>query len=122
MPYPEDHPKRGEIYRIDLDLTVGSEQSGERPALVISADNRNRQLNTVVIAAITSKIRDPASIIAPFLPAGQPLELDSAVLTFQIRTIDKDRLQYYLGQLTGEQMISVSRGLALSFGLVAFVR
>ena len=122
MPYPEDQPKRGEVYRINLDLTVGSEQSGQRPALVISPDIVNRQLNTVVIAAITSQIRDRPSVVAPLLPAGQPLALESAVLTFQIRTVDKQRLQEYLGQLTDAQMASVDRGLAVSFGLVAYVR
>lgn len=122
MPYPEDQPKRGEVYRITLDLTVGSEQSGQRPALVISPDIGNRQLNTVVIAAITSQIRDRASVVAPLLPAGHPLALESAVLTFQIRTVDKQRLQEYLGQLTDAQMALVNRGLAVSFGLVAYVR
>ena len=117
MAYPSDDPSRGEIYWIDLDLTKGSEQSGNRPALIISPDFRNRQLKTVVIAAITTAIHDPLSPVAPVLPAGAPLEKESAVLTFQVRTVDKSRLGGYLGRLTFQQMRAVNTGLALSFGL-----
>lgn len=117
MPYPADSPMRGEVYWVNLDPVVGSEQAGDRPAVVISPNTRNRAMNTLVVAAITTKIRDRTSVIAPLMAAGSPLPTESAVLTFQIRTIDKLRIRRFAGTLSREQMISVARGLRASFGI-----
>jgi mRNA-degrading endonuclease toxin of MazEF toxin-antitoxin module len=72
----------------------------------------------IVVAAITSQIRNRNSPVAPILPAGSPLPSESAVLTFQVRTLDyRRRLRRYAGALTSAQMTAVTRGLARSFGL-----
>ena len=49
--------KRGDIYYADLNPVVGSEQGGTRPVLVISNDIGNKHSPTVIIAAITSRVR-----------------------------------------------------------------
>jgi mRNA interferase MazF len=105
------------VYWVDLDPVIGSEQGGRRPAVVISPDAINRIFPVVVVAAITSQIKDRNSPVAPLLPAGQPLPKESAVLTFQVRTLDRRRLDSLAGTLTPERMDAVARGLALSFGL-----
>jgi mRNA interferase MazF len=110
-------PRRGDVYWVNLDPVVGSEQGGLRPALVISPDAVNRVFPVVVVAPITSQIKDRNSPIAPLLPAGQPLPKESAVLTFQVRTLDRGRLRGLAGTLTPDQMSAVERGLAISLGL-----
>jgi mRNA interferase MazF len=122
MPYPTTEPRRGEVYYADLEPVVGSEQGGRRPILVISLDRDIPQLPTIVTAAITTTIRTRTNPLSPILPAGQPLREESAVLTFQIRTLDKSRLETFEGALTPLQMQLVNQGLAISFGLVNFVR
>jgi mRNA interferase MazF len=117
VPFPPDAPRRGEVYWVTLDPVIGSEQAGRRPAVVISPDPINARLPTVVVAAITSNVVRRNSPVAPILPPGQPLPLESAVLTFQIRTIDRQRLQQFAGLLTPPQVQAVNYGLALSFGL-----
>lgn len=119
MPYPPDVPRRGEVYFANLDPVEGSEQGGDRPVVVVSLDSANRGLPVVVVAAITRTIRNRTSVVAPILPPGSPLPDESAVLTFQIRTLDyRRRLRRYVGALTPQQMAAVSRGLAASFGLL----
>lgn len=86
--------KRGEVYWVNLDPTVGTEIRKTRPALIISPDDMNTALPRVIIAPLTSK--------------GQPLgcrpELTfdgkkARILLDQIRTIDKQRLAGKLGEI-----------------------
>ena len=105
----------------NLNPVVGSEQGGRRPVLVISLDRDIARLPTIVTAAISTKIRDRNNPLAPILPQGQPLPQESAVFTFQLRTLDKTRLESLLGYVTAAQLLSIERGLALSFGLVQFL-
>ena len=86
--------KRGEVYWVNLDPTVGTEIRKTRPALIISPDDMNAALPRVIIAPLTSH--------------GQPLgcrpELmfdgkQARILLDQIRTIDKQRLAGKLGEI-----------------------
>lgn len=119
MPHPADTPERGEIYWVDLSDSRGSEQRGERPALVISPSLVNEKFNTVVVAAISTSVRSRTNPIAPFLPAGQPLPEDSCVMAWQIRTLDNSRLRDYAGSLNAQQLARVNTALRGVFGLRA---
>ena len=86
--------KRGEVYWVNLDPTIGTEIPKTRPALIISPDDMNAALPRVIIAPLTSH--------------GQPLgcrpELmfdgkQARILLDQIRTIDKLRLAGKLGEI-----------------------
>ena len=117
MPYPGTVPKPGEVYWVTFDPVVGSEQAGRRPALVISPEIVQASLPVVVVVAITSTIASRENPLTPILPAGHPLPNESAVLTFQVRTLDQVRLGGCAGSLTSEQMAAVRRGLARVFEL-----
>lgn len=82
------HPvRRGEVYWVNLDPTVGSEIRKTRPALVVSPDDMNRHLPRVIVAPITSKGQPLAC--RPEIP----LEGRHArILLDQLRTVDKRRL------------------------------
>src|SRR6516225_7914285 len=88
-------PSRGEIWLTDLGTGRGHEQSGQRPALVVSDDAFNSGLaGLVMVVPLTSKVTKsrniPAHIaIAPFEGG---VKIASALLCDQLRTISKDRL------------------------------
>jgi mRNA interferase MazF len=85
-----------------LDPTRGSEQAGRRPVLVISREQINQLLPVVNIIPLTSRKSD-ARVIYPnevLIPAGTAgLRMDSIALCYQIRTLDKSRLEQDLGEL-----------------------
>jgi mRNA interferase MazF len=122
VPYPDDEPKRGEVYFAVLDPVVGSEQAGTRPVLVISLDHDIPKMAVVVTAAITRTLPSAPHPRVPVLPQDHPLPSESAVLTNQIRTLSKLRLRNYVGVVESHDMVRVDQGLALSFGLVSHYR
>ena len=96
---------RGEIYFADLESGVGSEQMGYRPVLIIQNDTGNKHSPTVIIASLTSEIEGKVKLPTHyFLKAGNGLERDSFVLLEQIRTVDKRRLDGFIGKLNEKQM------------------
>lgn len=110
--------KRGDIYYAELNPVIGSEQGGTRPVLIISNDIGNRHSPTVIVAAITSKTQSKAKL--PTHASAREyegLERNSIVLLEQIRTIDKQRLERYVGAMPTEIMARVDKALAISIDL-----
>lgn len=107
--------KRGEIYMADLDPVIGSEQGGIRPVLIVQNDQGNRHGTTVIVAALTAKLKKPGQPTHVAIMRGQGgLKKDSLVLTEQVRTIEKTRLQRRLGEAPPEVMQRVSEALRIS--------
>ena len=91
---------RGDMYYADLGRGIGSEQEGYRPVLIIQNDTGNKHSPTVIVAAISSKVDAKAKLPTHYLlKAENGLELPSLVLMEQLRTIDKRRLETYIGHL-----------------------
>ena len=91
---------RGQLYYADLSKGVGSEQEGYRPVLIIQNDVGNKYSPTVIVAAVTSKVG-----VKPKLPTHYFIEANtvgltapSIVLLEQLRTLDKRRLERYIGR------------------------
>lgn len=105
--------RRGEIYHADLNPVYGSEQGGYRPVLIIQNNRGNKHSPTVIIAAITSR---PKTKLPTHVPINEiiGLEKESFVLLEQIRTLDKGRLDDYIGRLNREQMLKVDKALRTS--------
>ena len=84
--------RRGEIYWVNLDPTIGSEIKKTRPALVVSNDQNNQFAETVTILPVTSQ----AHSVYPFEVAVKKgmggLKEDGKIKANQIRTVDKQRL------------------------------
>jgi mRNA interferase MazF len=87
--------KRGEIWLVNLDPTVGSEIQKTRPCVVISPPEMHDHLRTVMIAPMTT-----GSHPAPFRIAIRHGGKDGLILLDQIRTVDKTRLMKRSGTLT----------------------
>ena len=79
--------KRGEVYWVNLDPTIGTEIRKTRPALIISPDDMNAVLPRVIVAPLTSK-GQPLGCRPEVEFKGKP----SRILLDQIRTVDKQRL------------------------------
>lgn len=101
---------RFEVYLVNLDPTVGHEIKKTRPALVISPDEMNRHIRTVIIAPMTSKGRS--------YPTRVPLIFDGKsgeIVLDQIRTVDQCRLIKLLGKVGPATQKSVLAGLLTMF-------
>ena len=99
--------KRGDMYYADLSPVVGSEQGGVRPVLVIQNNTGNKYSPTIVVAAITSVISKTKLPTHYSIPAVNGLETESLVLLEQIRTIDRKRLDEYIGTLNDTYILSL---------------
>ncbi len=109
--------RRGEVYWFDFDATVGSEQRGHRPAVIVSNNVQNERAPIVIVAAITTSAPSRPFPFIVELPAGQPLQQRSFVLCHQLRTIAKQRLGSYAGVLTRPQILQLESALRISLDL-----
>lgn len=110
--------RRGDMFYADLTPSVGSEQDGTRPILIIQNDTGNKHSKTVIAAIITSKTKSKAKLPTHcIIKSQQGLGRDSLVLLEQIRTIDKSRLKEYIGTLDAQAMSAIDKALAVSVGL-----
>jgi len=86
--------KRGEVYWVNIDPTVGTEIRKTRPALVISPDDMNAALPRVIVAPLTSKGQS-LGCRPEVVFQGRP----ARILLDQLRSIDKRRLAGKLGEI-----------------------
>lgn len=110
--------RRGDIFYADLRPTVGAEQAGVRPVLVVQNDVANRLSPTVVVCALTSQLKRPelpTHVLVPDLDPAAP----SVLLVEQMRTLDKRRLLRRIGRASAAVMQAVDRALEHSLGLGA---
>ena len=95
------------LFFASLEPTQGSEQAGRRPVLVISRERINQRLPVVNVIPLTSR-KSAARVIYPnevLLPTGVVgLPVDSIALCYQIRTLDKSRLEEERGELVDAKL------------------
>jgi mRNA interferase MazF len=101
---------RFDVYLINLDPTIGSEIQKTRPCVVISPDEMNRHIHTVIVAPLTTAGKEyPTRIPCEFMKKKGYIVLD------QVRTIDKERLIKNLGSLDPETQLKVNSVLQRLF-------
>jgi mRNA interferase MazF len=112
-----NHPRRGEIWLVNFDPTIGAEIRKTRPALIIQNDIGNQASPITIVAAITSTLKKPY----PFqvrLPAGEGgLNADSVVTLNHLRSIDRQRLVHRLGTVSKTILHEVDRALVISLDI-----
>jgi mRNA interferase MazF len=91
--------KRGEIWLVNLDPTIGSEIKKSRPCVVVSPAELNDHLRTVIVAPMTSK-----GFAAPFRVPVTHAGTKGQILLDQIRTVDKVRLARRLGAVSAKTL------------------
>jgi mRNA interferase MazF len=107
---------RGNIYWADLDPTLGNEQAGRRPILVLSDDVFNERSGTVIAVALTSQPQKAGFPLTLEL-SDQSLPKKSWVKISQIRTLSTRRLGKKLGKASHEEIAAVVDGLNEIIGL-----
>lgn len=109
---------RGEIYLVDLSNTVGSEQNGVRPAVVVQNEQGNLHSPTTIICPLTSKDKTPIATHVTLTPQDADVLKPSTTLCEQVRVIDKARLKRKLGEIKNRAKIEeINRKLMLSIGI-----
>ena len=101
---------RFDVFLINLDPTIGSKIQKTRPCLVISPNEINHHIATVIVAPMTTKGQPyPTRVTCQFQGQNGQIVLD------QIRTVDKTRLVKLLGQISAEEQKTVLDILAEMF-------
>ncbi|MBS3095960.1 type II toxin-antitoxin system PemK/MazF family toxin [Candidatus Woesearchaeota archaeon] len=111
--------KRGDIWLVNLEPTIGHEIRKSRPAVIIQNDLGNKYSPITIVAPITSQNIErtyPIEVVLDKKSSG--LEKISKVLLNQIRAIDKRRLIKKLGKIDYETMMNVDYSIKISLGLV----
>lgn len=101
-------PDAGDLIWVDLSPTAGTEQSGRRPALVLSSAQFNRQSGRAVVLPVTSRLRDFPFQVA--LPPDAPIT--GAAMADQVRTIDWRARFAKLGGTVDDALLSEARSKA----------
>ncbi len=109
--------KRGEVFLVNFDQTVGAEAKKTRPALVVSNDINNAHSPIVSISPITSNVKRVYSFEVE-VPSGiGGLKTRSKVMVNQTRAVDKIRLIKRLGYLPDKFMEQINNALKLHYNL-----
>lgn len=87
--------RRGEVFLINLDPTRGAEIQKTRPCVVVSPDELNAHLRTVIVAPLTTGGQP-----SPFRVPCRFMSTSGHVVTDQLRTVDRERLVRHLGRLS----------------------
>lgn len=108
--------ERGDLFLADLGSeSIGSEQRGIRPVLIIQNDIGNQFSPTVIIASITTKVNKTNLPTHIFLnKKTTDIREDSIVMLEQIRTIDKTRLKEKIGELDQKHIRKIDKALKVS--------
>ena len=109
---------RGDIYYADMEPHIGSEQGSTRPVMVLQNDVGNRYAPTLIVATVTShtekKKYQPTHVLIAHNTA---FEKPSVVQLEQNFTIDKSRIQRFLGRITQNEMQEIEKGVVSSLAL-----
>lgn len=112
-------PKRGEVWIVNFDPTIGSEIRKTRPAVILQNNIGNRFSAVTIVAALSS--HDGGDVYPTEVSIEPPeggLEKRSVILLNQIRTVDKKRLVARIGTLTSDTLRATERALLISLGLI----
>ena len=104
---------RGEVWWVDFDPSLGGEVQKTRPAVIVSNDAANRNLNRIQVVPITSNV-------ARVYPCEAAIELNGAprkAMADQIATVSKLRLKSKAGMLGGDDIRAVERAIRVQLGL-----
>lgn len=107
------HPRRGEVWWVAFDPSVGGEIQKTRPAIVVSNNGANMALNRLIVVPVTSQIAKVYAGQAMVTVNGEPRK----AMADQLTTASKERLRSKLGTLSTADIASVERAILLHLGI-----
>lgn len=107
------HPRRGEVWWVSFDPSLGGEIQKTRPAIILSNDAANTALNRVIVVPITSQVAKVYPGEALVTVNGEQRK----AMTDQIMTASKQRLKSKLGDLSRADVIAVENAVLLQMGM-----
>jgi mRNA interferase MazF len=112
-------PRRGDVFWVNLDPTIGAEIRKVRPCVVVSPDEANRSGPLIIVAPITKVKGKKVYFHEILLPKGSAnLEHDSKIKVFQLRCIDKRRLgDQKVGSLSQALIVQLNEKLTIVTGV-----
>ena len=111
-------PSRGSILLVDLDPTVGHEQQGVRPCILVSDPEVTAELRFPLVCVLPITGTPGEGALYPALTPGRTgLRKRSYALIDQLRSVDKTRIRRVFGRLNEPEMRAIDEGLRLYLGL-----
>jgi len=108
---------RGDICFANLNPVVGSEQGDYRPVLVVQNNTGNTYSPTIVVVPITRNLNKKPLPTHVVIPKSYGFDVDCLALAEQIRTIDRSRLNKYIGRIGGDVQTQIDTALSVCVGL-----
>ena len=105
--------KRGEVWWVNLDSSIGTEIKKTRPAVIVSNDSANKFLNRVQIVPLTSNIEKCYPSEALVTVNNE----QSKAMADQIATADKKRLKNLIGNISEKDMLAIEKAIKIQLGL-----
>jgi len=108
---------RGDVYLIDFEPSVGAEIRKKRPAMIISCNEANKHLRTVMVIPFSSKTEKvyPFEVLVSKEQSG--LNIDSKLKIPQMRAVDKARMSKYIGTLNDELLSDIEKAIKLHLAM-----
>ena len=103
--------RQREIREVYLDPIIGSEQGGRRPAVIISGNLANANLNTIIVCPLTAKLKNYHGNIILNPDKINGLSKVSEVMTIHIRSISKDRVKAKIGYVSKNEFMKIVESL-----------
>lgn len=103
--------KQGEIWELYLDPVKGREQSGRRPAVIISGNMLNKYLEIVIVCPITTSVKNYKGNVVLSPNATNQLKKPSEILTFHVWSVSKQRLKRKIGTISQKELEVLKQGL-----------
>jgi mRNA interferase MazF len=107
------HPRRGEVWWVAFDPSVGGEIQKTRPAIIVSNNGANTALNRLIVVPLTSQIAKVYAGQAMVTVNGEPRK----AMADQLTTASKARLRSKLGAVSSLDMASVERAILLHLAI-----
>jgi len=105
--------KRGEVWWVNFDPSIGGEIRKKRPAVILSNDSSNKYLNRVQVVPCTSRV----DVLYPSEAYVQIKGKQSKAMADQIATVSKTRLSGHIGRLSREDLHKVEQAVLVQLGL-----